>query len=329
MVIDKDNIKILLLILVLGLGIGYAYINSDLNINGTARVDHANWDVHWANIQVTTGSVTGSNVVTQPTISNGTTVTYSVILSIPGDYYEFTVGAVNGGVIDAMIDTIDSKLNGSTITTLPAYLNYSVKYSDGTELEPNHELLANTTETYKVRVEYSTDINLNQIPASNQTLSLQFTVTYRQKTNVAIPVRNYVYRSNPNNAHIGDSISTLGTTYITYQDVVNNTGFSFLRHKIVNNQVAESVVGFVYNSNVYYNLDSIYYEQNKATLLSAFGSNNCTEDFSGSNPHEYDCTISGTNIHARAYSYGDVDAYNSNWCCYVEADNSSKCIDDM
>ena len=38
MIIDKDNIKILLILLIVGLGLGYAYINSDLNINGTARV---------------------------------------------------------------------------------------------------------------------------------------------------------------------------------------------------------------------------------------------------------------------------------------------------
>ena len=184
MVIDKDNIKILLIILILGLGLGYAYINSDLNINGTAQVNSANWDVHWANIQVKNGSVSASS----PTISDQTTVNYSVVLNTPGDYYEFTVDAVNGGTIDAMIDTIDSKLNGATITTLPDYLNYTVAYSDDGALQPNHQLLHNTTETYKVRIEYRTDIEVNQLPATNQTLSLQFTVTYRQATADAVAV---------------------------------------------------------------------------------------------------------------------------------------------
>ena len=183
MVIDKDNVKLILIMLVVALGIGYAYINSDLNINGTAKIKNANWDVHWANVQVKTGSVTGDNVVTEPTIdSEETTVTYSVVLPTPGTYYEFTVDAVNAGSIDAMIDTIDSKLNGATITTLPDYLEYTVTYGDGIELEPNHELKANTTETYKVRLKYRDDIELSQIPASDQTLSLEFTVTYRQAT---------------------------------------------------------------------------------------------------------------------------------------------------
>ena len=229
MIIDKDNIKILLFILILGLGIGYAYINSDLNINGTAQVNSANWDVHWANIQVTNGSVSGTNVVTAPTISNSTTVNYSVILNTPGDYYEFTVDAVNGGSIDAMIDTIDSKLNGATITTLPDYLKYTVTYSDGVALEPNHQLLHNTTEKYKVRIEYNTDINANQIPASNQTLSLQFTVTYRQANDDANAVPHpvsfaddswstivtAVQNGNTSNYNVGDTktvdMGTLGT----------------------------------------------------------------------------------------------------------------------
>ena len=193
MIIDKDNIKLILIILVVSLGIGYAYINSDLNINGTAKIKNANWDVHWANVQVSNGSVTGTNVVTAPTIdTNQTTVAYSIVLPTPGTYYEFTVDAVNAGSIDAMIDTIDSKLNGATITTLPAYLEYTVTYGDGTVLEPNHELKANTTETYKVKIKYRDDIELTQIPATDQTLSLQFTVTYRQANENSKPIVNPV-----------------------------------------------------------------------------------------------------------------------------------------
>ena len=245
MIIDKDNIKILLIILVLGLGIGYAYINSDLNINGTAQVNSANWDVHWSNIAVTNGSVSASS----PTISNQTTVNYSVVLNLPGDYYEFTVDAVNGGSIDAMIDTIDSKLNGATITTLPDYLKYTVTYSDGVALEPNHQLLHNTTETYKVRIEYRTDIELNQIPATNQTLSLQFTVTYRQATDEAVAVPHpisfaddswstivaAIKSGNTSNYNVGDiktvDMGTLGTHTIRIANKstpteCSTTGFS-------------------------------------------------------------------------------------------------------
>ena len=259
MIIDKDNIKILLIILVVGLGIGYAYINSDLNINGTAQVNSANWDIHWANIQVDSGSVSASS----PTISNQTTVNYSVILNTPGDYYEFTVDAINGGSIDAMIDTIDSKLNGATITTLPDYLNYTVTYGDGVELEQNHQLLHNTTEKYKVRVEYNTDINANQLPASNQTLNLEFTVTYRQANENAIEVNHSttkytanVYSLNAPNYNwlkIGTAIPSSITQYSSAAEALaalristGDDSIQFcLKHKIQEGIITESYIEFV------------------------------------------------------------------------------------
>ena len=257
MVIDKDNIKILLFILVLGLGIGYAYINSNLNINGTAQINSANWDVHWANIQVRNGSVSGSNVVTQPTISNQTTVNYSVILSKPGDFYEFTIDAVNGGVIDAMIDSMEFKVNGVTANNTPDYLNYSITYTNGLPLEENHELLANTTETYKIRVEYNTDIELSQIPATNQTILLSFATVYRQATNAATPVDHSITRYSitvcdyddlQNTAiKIGYAVPNAITQYETGAAAMTAFGNKpfCLKYKVLNNIVTESYIEFV------------------------------------------------------------------------------------
>ena len=347
----KDNIQLILLILVIALGIGYAYINSDLNINGTAQVNSANWDVHWANVQVTNGSVSGSNVVTQPTISNSTTVNYSIILSKPGDYYEFTVDAVNAGSIDAMIDTINSKLNGVTITTLPAYLNYTVTYSDGTALEPNHELLANTTETYKLRLEYRTDIELNQLPATNQTLNLEFTVTYRQATTDSEPVNHgtTVYTISSTSSYIGQAIPNDLTQYSSAADAMaafSNNPF-YLKHIIRNGVIDESYVEFVVTSTMAqantgmtagtYDLRGFvtydenasstnyckseyytggycinpYYENNKATLLSAFGSSNCDSEYNGGSYKYLSCSVSG--LVAAANSNGSIDVNNGEY----------------
>ena len=176
----QDSIKTTITLLILIIGVGYALLQSNLTITGIANMAKPTWNIYWENVQVKSGSVTGTNVVTAPTIQNQTTVNYSIILPKPGDYYEFTVDAVNSGTIDGMIDSITSKLNGATITTLPDYLSYEVTYSDGASLTVNQELKAGTTETYKVRVKYRDDITLSQIPASDQTLSLEFTVKYRQ-----------------------------------------------------------------------------------------------------------------------------------------------------
>ncbi len=187
--IDKDNIKIILILLVVCLGIGYSYLNTELNINGTANINSANWSVYWNNVQVESGSVTAST----PTIdSDKTTVSYTVTLAQPGDYYEFTVDAVNAGTIDAMIETIDSKLNGVTMEEVPAYLDYGISYADNIPLEENQELLHDSTETYKVHIGYADYIEADELPDENQSLSLQLTVTYKQADDDAVPVPHSV-----------------------------------------------------------------------------------------------------------------------------------------
>ena len=222
--IDKDNIKIILILLVVCLGIGYSYLNTELNINGTANINSANRSVYWNNVQVESGSVTAST----PTIdSDKTTVSYTVTLEKPGDYYEFTVDAVNAGTIDAMIETIDSKLNGVTMEEVPAYLDYGISYADDTPLEENQELLHDSTETYKVHIGYADYIEANELPTTNQSLSLEFTVTYKQANEDAVAVDhsfnghswetiiNNVRSGNTSNYNVGDTktvdMGTLGT----------------------------------------------------------------------------------------------------------------------
>ena len=246
----KRREKYLLLLLILCISVGYAILQSNLTINGTAHMNNPTWDIHWNNVQVTSGSVTGTNVTSPATIDSAkTTVSYSIKLPKPGDFYEFTVDAVNGGTIDGMIDTISSKLNGTEISTLPAYLNYTVTYSDGSSLQANQELKASTTETYKVRVEFKKNITNEQLPESIQTLNLSFTVTYKQATDAAVAVDHTVsfaddswativsavQSGNTNKYNVGDTktvdMGTLGTHTIRIANKstpaeCSTTGFS-------------------------------------------------------------------------------------------------------
>ena len=179
---NKRKVRYLILVLLLlFISIGYAYLNSTLNITGASTINNPTWDIHWENVEVKTGSVTGSNVTTAAHILTGnTTVEYSITLGIPGDYYEFTVDAVNAGTIDGMVSVVSNKLNGTEITTLPNYLEYKVSYDDGVDIAPNHILEADTSEKYKVHVGYKKDINISDMPEDAQTLNLSFSVTYVQ-----------------------------------------------------------------------------------------------------------------------------------------------------
>lgn len=90
---NKKNRKIIvLLILVLGISIGYATLASNLKINGASKVNSASWNIHWENVKVSPGSVaTTEGNEARITDEARTEVEYSVELSKPGDYYEFTV----------------------------------------------------------------------------------------------------------------------------------------------------------------------------------------------------------------------------------------------
>ena len=246
----KIRAKLLLLLLILCISVGYAVLQSDLTINGTAGINNPTWDIHWENVSVTAGSVTGTNVTSPATIDSAkTTVSYSIKLPKPGDFYEFTVDAVNDGTIDAMIDTISYKMNGTEISTLPAYLNYSITYSDGSSLQANQELKASASETYKVRVEFKKDITNEQLPESIQTLNLSFTVNYKQATDAAVAVNHTVsfaddswstivaavQAGNTSNYNVGDTktvdMGTLGTHTIRIANKstpaeCSTTGFS-------------------------------------------------------------------------------------------------------
>lgn len=183
----KRNLLLGSIIVLLGIGIGYAFLTTNLTIQGIADVDSNTWSVYFDNVQVTTGSVTGDQVTQEPTIdTNKTTINYHVRLKEPGDFYEFTVDAKNDGSIDAMIDTVVSTLDGSNLTELPAYLNYNVTYSNGTQIQKNHLLSAGSTLTYKVRVEYRTDIDASALPSTAQSLNFVFSVNYVQADENAV-----------------------------------------------------------------------------------------------------------------------------------------------
>lgn len=181
----KNKISTFFLVLILlVLGIGYAYLSTTLSINGTTSIDRSVWNIYFDNVQVKSGSVSGSQVTTAPTIdTNKTTVSFRVNLKEPGEFYEFTVDAKNDGTIDAMIETINKTTN------IPEYLSYIVTYSDGINIIPKQELNAGTKETYKVKVVYRTDIDPDDLPATPQSLNLSFSVTYVQKddTSISIP----------------------------------------------------------------------------------------------------------------------------------------------
>ena len=225
--INRKTLYIILcivLVSVFSLTIAYAALNVTLNITGNADISAATWDVHLDNVKVTSGSVSG----TEPTITGGTTATFSTSLTTPGDFYEFTIDAVNNGSIDAMIDSITKT---PTLTTTQAkYLNYIIEYQNGESINTKQLVAKNSFVRLKVRVEFRKDITASDLPTTSETLNLAFTINYVQSDGTGSSVTNdgmvilpeVEYEFSP-----ADYDAKMGTTTSTDSSVVIPESFEY------------------------------------------------------------------------------------------------------
>ena len=171
----KKVVLSLLALLLLTITVGYAALSTTLNINGTSKINNATWDVHFANLEVTSGSVSATKAAT---IDSATEIDYNVELIKPGDFYEFTVDVTNTGTIDAKLG--DAPILNGVSAEQDVYTNYTVTYSDDTAINANDKLAAGATKKLKVRVEFDRNITNSQLPTEAQPLNLTFAMNYVQ-----------------------------------------------------------------------------------------------------------------------------------------------------
>ena len=181
----KKRNLILLLVVLLGITIGFALLSTTLYINGTSTIKGNTWNIHWdgATISETTGSVTAT---TPAAISDGATsqnISFAAEFEIPGDFYEFTVDAVNTGSIDGILKGVNVEIldaAGENPATLPSYIKYSVTYDDDTTPTADTDVLAKTNgrQGYKIRVWF--DSEATSLPANAEAYTFNITTNYQQ-----------------------------------------------------------------------------------------------------------------------------------------------------
>jgi len=172
----------ILLLLVVAISIGYAALTTTLIINGDSTINKATWDVHFANINVEPGSVVvdASKGEKPATITDTQTtmIDYSITLSTPGDFYEFTVDAVNSGTLDAAISVEPEITN---ISEYQKYLRYTVVWDDtGNAPAKNDIIKSKKSKKVRVRIEYRTDLNSSDLPTEDKVIDLKFSMNFIQ-----------------------------------------------------------------------------------------------------------------------------------------------------
>lgn len=170
-----------LAVAVLTMSVGFASFTQKLNISGNTTVSASRWNVKFVDTSYaeSSGSVTVSEA--NRTIT-GTSVTYAVKLTKPGDFYEFTIDVNNSG-------TFNANLTGVTLSSLSAeqskYLKYTLTYN-GTEYSASTSglsvlLAANGgTLPVKVRVEYIQPTNPEDLPQNEVVVPLTASLSYEQ-----------------------------------------------------------------------------------------------------------------------------------------------------
>ena len=170
------NKKSFIFVTILCMGIGFAFLTSNLTITGNTSVSGNKWSVYFTNVVVSDGSVEAS-VIPTTSGTNTTSIDYTVTLDKPGDFYEFTVDAVNDGTIDAMIENINMTSLNSDVEK---YLSFTAKYSDGIEINAKDILNSNSRQNYKIRVEFKKNILAEDLDEEGINLTLTFGINYKQ-----------------------------------------------------------------------------------------------------------------------------------------------------
>ena len=181
---------IALIVAVLGLTVAFAALSQTLTINGTASVDAATWDIHFANLSDAT--LTGdASVTTAPIIKgdNNTTIgDYDVTITKPGDSVVYTFDVVNAGTVDANLGELTKNVkptcsSNSGVAADEAIvcdgLTYSLTYTDsGNTVAQNDTLDKGATKNMTLTLEYESDL----LPSDDVTISgLDITLKYVQR----------------------------------------------------------------------------------------------------------------------------------------------------
>lgn len=169
----------ILAVAVLTMSVGFAVFTQTLDINGNVTVASSKWSIAFDTSSYVESD--GSVAVSNKTL-DGTSMTYNVTLTKPGDFYEFTVNVKNTGTFDANLTGISM----SALTTEQAkYLTYEITYN-GTKYTANATglsvALAKTegVATVKVRVQYIQPENSADLPSAPVNVPLTASLTYSQ-----------------------------------------------------------------------------------------------------------------------------------------------------
>ena len=153
----KKAIIITMCSLICIMAIGYAAFATNLKINGTANIT-STWKVLFTKIEEV--SKTSGVTITKAPTAEGTSATFDVDLTSPGDKIVYKITVANQGTLDAIISDITASETGSD----------AIKF-EITGIKKGDKLAKSQTSTFNVTISYDSNIT-TQPKKTNNTLTV-------------------------------------------------------------------------------------------------------------------------------------------------------------
>ena len=224
--------------IVITLSLGTAAITKTLQMIGNTTIKENSWIIYFDDVQVYDGSAEASKEAKIVDYAK-TKIEFETHLKKPGDYYKFTVYAVNDGTLDATIKDIRK----SVLTEAQEkYLDFIVTYADGTPIQICDRLDAGTRRKIVVIVKYKNNLDINEYPTKTENLKFNFEIDYIQKdTNCPdIPVIDKnVLTIDPNGGTYGEEGNNKTEVYLleneeyNFVEIPDRDNYNFLGWEVV------------------------------------------------------------------------------------------------
>ena len=177
---NRSNRTIFLIVVsILVIGFCFFIFKNSPDVQTMTSVKKALYNIHLDNLVVTPGGVEANS----PSISDiDNSISFSVALNKPGDFYEFKINVKNDSSVDTIFRGYELKIGDTKVTkdNLPNFLKYSITYGDGSSLKNNGLLRAGKKQTYKIRVEYN-DVDSSMMEDCDVVFNFKVVLKYRRK----------------------------------------------------------------------------------------------------------------------------------------------------
>ena len=234
---NKTKLMIVMCVAVAIMAVGYAAFSTVLNISGTANIS-SEWKVVFTNIEQVS-KTSGVTVKTAPQAS-GTSATFDVGLTSPGDKIVYKITLANQGTLDAIIKDIKASATdsaaiifsvtgvniGDTLTQKTSKeLTVTIEYDPYVTTQPDK-----LQKTLTVSVETEQKINQSITPGAPSVDQPTYLSSYILRDNVAQPDTN-IDLSKPSTILVysqnGPSGTTSEVTFESNKSYYFGKGFTF------------------------------------------------------------------------------------------------------